>query len=254
MKNFGKIKNAYNTVLVESIINKDINKKKEFTKYVKTLKENKALETQFFVYNNIENKIETNEFKAAQYVKETISLLDKFSKKELAEANDKLYSIIEGIESTNENEELYENINTLIFTEKNSKTIDAIVEATSKVVDYILNNKQIEKGEFLDIPNDLLSTTAVDKFNEEYNELSESEKDVIKTLIEATIEEKEKLFKETAFACVDLINNKLSESDINTKEKLLSVKDKLLRQTFNEESFTKDITKLLELKENLNIS
>ena len=251
MKNFGKIKNVYNTLLIESIVTKDSNKKKEFSKYVKTLKENKALETQFFIYNNIENKIETNEFKAAQYVKETISLLDNFSKKELAEANGKLYSIIEGIESTNENEELYENINTLIFTEKNSKTIDTIVEATSKVVDYILNNKKVEKGESLNIPNDLLSETAVNKFNEEYNDLSDIEKDVIKTLIESSSEEKEKLFKETGFECVDLINNKLSESDINTKEKLLSVKDKLLRQSFNEESFAKDITKLLELKENL---
>ena len=58
MKNFGKIKNTYNTILVESIITKDGNKKKEFSKYVKTLKENKALEIQFFIYNNIENKIE----------------------------------------------------------------------------------------------------------------------------------------------------------------------------------------------------
>lgn len=250
MKNFGKIKNAYNNLLVESIVNKDKNKK-EFNKYIKTLKENKVLETQFFVYNNIENKIENSEFKAAQYVKETISLLDKFSKKELSEANDKLYSLINCGDLSSDKDELYENIHTLIFTEKNIKTVDVIVEATSKVVNYILNNKKSEKGEYLGVSNDLLTNVVVDKFNEEYNELSESEKEVVKVLIESDSKEKEKVYKEIGFECIDLINEKLNESDMDIKEKLLSVKEKILRQVFNEETFIKDITKLLELKETL---
>jgi hypothetical protein len=48
-----------------------------------------------------------------------------------------------------------------------------------------------------------------------------------------------------------LINSKLEESDINAKEKLLSVKERLLNQEFNKDNFIKDISKLVELKETL---
>jgi hypothetical protein len=67
----------------------------------------------------------------------------------------------------------------------------------------------------------------------------------------STPEEKEKLFKDTNVECVSLINSKLEESDINAKEKLLSVKERLLNQEYNKDNFIKDITKLIELKETL---
>ena len=37
------------------------------------------LKTQFMVYNNIENKIEENEFKANLFLQENIALLKKYS-------------------------------------------------------------------------------------------------------------------------------------------------------------------------------
>jgi len=70
-------------------------------------------------------------------------------------------------------------------------------------------------------------------------------------MIESTPEEKEKLFKDTNDECLSLINSKLEESDINAKEKLLSVKERLLNQEFNKDNFIKDISKLVELKETL---
>ena len=63
VKNFGKIKNTYNEVLVESVITKNKNKKELFKTYIKTIKENEILKNQFLVYNLIENKVESNEGK-----------------------------------------------------------------------------------------------------------------------------------------------------------------------------------------------
>ena len=57
MQNFGKIKNAFNGLLVESFVGNQNTDKNLFKTYIKAIRENEGLKTQFLVYNNIENKI-----------------------------------------------------------------------------------------------------------------------------------------------------------------------------------------------------
>ena len=89
MKNFGFIKTIYNDMLSEAISNKDVKRKKIFKTYLKKLKENEVLRTQFLIYKNIENKIEENETRIIEYIKENISLMNKFSKKQILDSNKK---------------------------------------------------------------------------------------------------------------------------------------------------------------------
>ena len=250
VKNFGAIKNAYNSILSEGVIEKNATKKNIFKDYVKKLNENEILKTQFLVYTNIENKVESDVAKATHFVNENIGLFSKFDKKKIIEANKSL--INENNLSMVENVELYENISTLIFTEKSPKTIDAIVEATSKVVNHIVNNKQTEIVEAIDLPTSMVSTMMVEKYNEKYSELNEDERKMLKVLIESTEEEKKNLVSSTIRECIDLINENLNTDDLNVKDKLLRVKDKLLNDN-NEigEDYLKKIIKLNELKESL---
>ena len=62
MQNFGKIKNHFNSLLVEAIATKDEKKKKLFKEYVKAIKNDEILKAQFLIYNNIEDKSEIYEF------------------------------------------------------------------------------------------------------------------------------------------------------------------------------------------------
>lgn len=252
VKNFGKIRNTYNNILIESITSKKDENKSVFKKYIKAIKSDEILKEQFLIFNNIENKVEADRAKATEYVKESIALLSKYPKQSIIESNTKLFNDITfEFDVDYDKKDLHEAITTLVFTDRKASTLDAILEATDKVVDYIINNKAKEVNEGLDIPNSLLISLSVGNFNEEYKDLSESEKAIVSIMIESTPEEKEKLFKDTNVECVSLINSKLEESDINAKEKLLSVKERLLNQEFNNESFIKDITKLIELKETL---
>lgn len=253
MQNFGKITNVFNGILVEGLVSKDDKNKQTFKKYVKTIKENEILKTQFMVYNNIENKIETNEFKANLFLQENIDLLRKFSKKEILEANVKLAEpIMFELETDYPAQKLHEDISTLIFTEKNSKNIDIIVEATSNIVDYIKNNKVDEIKETIDLPNSMLTSIMVEKYNEKYAYLDESERAILKVLIASNEEEKKEVYSSTLRECIDLIDAKLEESTLEAKDKLLRVKDKLLndKQEINEE-FNKKISKLFDLRNNL---
>ena len=94
MKNFGKIKNVFNELVSEGIATKDVASLDLFKKYVKTVKENEILKTQFLVISNIENKVESDRDIATQYVKENISLFSEFEKKKIIEANENLSSFI----------------------------------------------------------------------------------------------------------------------------------------------------------------
>jgi len=92
VKNFGKIKNTYNTILVESITSKKDENKSVFKKYIKTIKSDEILKEQFLIFNNIENKVETDRAKATEYVKESIALLSKYPKQSIIESNAKLFN------------------------------------------------------------------------------------------------------------------------------------------------------------------
>lgn len=256
IQNFGLIKEVFNTLLVDAVSSKDNSKKKLFKNYVKTVKENEILKTQFLVYTNIENKIESDESKALQFVKENIDLFSAFKKDDILEANLNLSKSIlfeQAIET--KNTELYENISKLIFINKTPNSIDEIVNATDLIVKHILNNKPKEITESLnshELPISFVSTLMVDKYNEKYSGLDESERKILKIVIESTDEEKKTVYSNTIRECIDLINEKLVESDLDTKDKLLRVKDKLLNDTqdINEE-FIGKISKLIELRTSL---
>ena len=252
-KNFGHIKELYNNILSESVVSKDENSKKLFKGYIKNLKENEILKTQFLVYSNIESKVESDLTKATMFVKENIDLFSKYKKKDIIEANKKLVlDLLFETEYKSDKEELYENISTLIFTDKTPNTIDTIVEATNAVVQYIMNNKEPEVTEAIDLPISMMTSMMVEKYNQKYSGLDESQKSVLKVLIESTDDEKKELYGNIIKECLELINEKLDTNDLDTKEKLLKVKEKLLndKQEVNEE-FIKNVSKLVELRDGL---
>jgi len=255
MLNFGKIKDVFNGILVETIIKKDEKNKTLFKKYIKTIKENKILKTQFLVYSNIENKIEPNESKALQFVKENIDLFKSFKVKDIHEANLNLATPVL-FEQDNDvnypNKELHENISKLILTTKTPNNIDSILEAQDYVVKYIMNNKTKEITESIDLPPSMVSTMFVDKYNEKYESLDEGDKKILKTIIDSNDEQKQEVYSETLRECIDLVNTKLPSADTDTKDKLLSVKDKLLNDKKDvSEGFISKISKLIELRDSL---
>jgi len=252
INNFGIIKNTFNNILVEGIITKNEPSKKLFKDYIKTIKESEILKTQFIVYSNIENKIESDVSKATLFVKENIELFSKFKKGDIIKENNKLKDLLGSNDIIHEKNELYENLNTLILSDKKAENIDSIVESTTKIVDYILNNKSRDNFERIDLPNSVITSLMVEKYNQKYSSLDESEKNILKTLISSDENGKKDMYSKLIRECIDLVNAKLNTDDLEIKDKLLKVKDKLLsdNQEINE-NFIKNISKLAELKNNL---
>lgn len=254
--NFGEIKYTYNSLLAESLSNNLSDGKVAFKKYIKSIKENAVLKTQFDIYYNLENKVESDGWKAFSYVNECLSLMDNYSKEEIKKGNSKLnesdFIKNNKTEIDESKTKLYSAIDTLINSNKTSSNIDKLFEAKLTIVDYILNNKkETNVVEGYGLPNSVLSEIAVEKFNEEYADLTESEKEAISVSVGSDDTKKEELYNKTIKECLELVNNKLSESSGDVKEKLLATKENLLNRVYIKESFVNDISKVIELKKYL---
>ena len=279
--NFGKCNTAYTNFLTEIIskgkqvrvseASKSSSKNKlnsVFNEYINLLKESKVLKAQYHIYSNIESKIESDKDKALEFVKENLSLMNKFSKKEITETNKIIGNILNNIPSSKLDgyynvsdsvKKLHEDISTLINTKKMGNTISVILETNYKIVDYILNNKE-EKKEIVEGLGDTvlsskdLSKLMVSRFNKEYGKsLNESEASLLKDILMASSDEDKRnvMFKESIGECLSLVNGKLKVADVDLKISLLDLKENLLDKKYNNNSFEVDILKLNTLKESL---
>lgn len=257
MRNFGKIKNAFYNLLVESIIFKNDKKKAIFGEYIKAIRENKILRTEFLVYTNLEDKSELNENKANDFAKRNIQFLREFKRSDIEKANQ---SLIEKLGEYQKNLEkpydgkltkLHEAITDIIFMKNNPLYVEMLIESYDSITQYIKDkiSKDVIKENL--VPTDALAIVAINKFNEKYSELTEDEKLLIKTITENDEKIKEDTHKEIVNECIGLIDQKLNENDGTTKEKLIKAKSKLQTITYTPENYIDDLNKLIVLKNDL---
>jgi len=258
--NFGKIKNLYTHYLIESQLNNDDKGKKLYKKFLKTLKESEILKTQFLVYKNIETPNDFNDADVYEYLKENISLFNKFKKEDIIKENKKLVDLLvkEGFDTklNKEDNPIYSDLHKLITTQKKGETINKLHESFTNVKKYLTENKKqisLTENEYVRNidPNKFLELT-VKKFNEKYSNMTEEEKKILKTLQEGTEEQKRSLVMELSKGNISLINEKLKLFAENTslKESLLNVKD-MVYSSMESDNFNDNIVKMYDLKNEL---
>ncbi len=248
MNNFGYIKDTFNNILAESLLNKSDEGKKLFTQYIQTLKEDSNLKNEYLVFKNLTTKKFTNSSDAKDYIKENIEILKSIDS---SEGINKLINILGKKELVKENKEIYNHINILRNTEKTPSNLQSIQESINFIKEEMLKEENVEINEFekVDVPPSILTKMAVNRFNLKYQDINESEKEIIKTILNGNDDDKESIYTNLKNECIDVIDNRLSEnSDLELKDKLLKVKDKLLRMEYNKDSFETDIDNVYNLK------
>lgn len=261
--NFGTIKDIYAKFLVDSYINeskKSGKHKKYYKNFIKMISENQILRTQFIVYKNIENGYLPSEISASDYLKENISLFDKFSKKDIMKENEKLlsktpsdYLFEQDYTGYKEKKDLYESLHNLITLEKKAETINTLHESFEYIKKWLTTPKEIVETKKPKVDANKFLNIAVEKYNEKYSSLNEEEKKVLKTIMSSDNSEKENLLKDMVKESITLINNALKEygGNLEVKSKLLEAKDVVYNLEFNEETYKEDITKIYNLKMSL---
>jgi hypothetical protein len=258
--NFGTIKNIFASLVVESHLEENQKGKKLYKRFINLLKEDEVLKSQFIVYKNIEGGHFDSEVTASNYLKENIKVLKGFGEKRINESNKKLITLLKnnGISFKGVKvESLHKSIHTLITEKEKATNINKIHESFSDVTKWLLTDKNNKKSEdeyirenidpkkFLDI--------AIKKFNEKYSDLTEEEKNILKVLRENDEDSIRVLVGDLISENIELINQNLQDysENLSIKEKLLETKDLVYKMKEDNNSFSENVLKLLELKSNL---
>jgi hypothetical protein len=260
--NFGTIKDLFVEKLIESYINGGDEGKVTYKNFLKILKESETLKTAFIIFKNIEEKTFEDKIGATEYLKETISLFDKFrGEKSLHSEMEKLGGLIkENNLEQKTPKTLHQDLQDLLTTPKTIHTLDKLQEAKERVINWLVSEKQVVKESEEETfvrknvnPKKFLEI-AVEKFNDKYKDsLTEEEKNILKTLRENDENEIKSLVEELVKENISLVNSYIDENKDNVliKAKLLETKDQIYRMVENNVSFKDSVLKLYELKKNL---
>ena len=175
------------------------------------------------------------------------------NKKHIDSGNEYFTKLLKGVSLVKENESFYNDINFLVNTNKNASNINKIQESINNITNRMLEKEEeTVVTESIDLPPSMLANILVTKFNTKYSEINETEKEIIKTVLNGNKEDKKSLFETVKRECIKNIDNKVNESsDVEIKDKLLKVKDKLLNTNFDYENFNSQISKIYNLKESI---
>ena len=109
-----------------------------------------------------------------------------------------------------------------------------------------------EDKDVVNLPPSVLTQMATTRFNTKYADITEDEKEILKTVLNGNEEDKKTVYNTLKTECIDIIDNKLNEEiDLDLKDKILKVKDKLLRKTYNPDEYVKDIDRVYGLKKSV---
>lgn len=242
---FGKLKQEINNILLDSYSDKD-RFKSIFKEFYNILKNNKTIKEYYIVYSNIETKKFDDISDATSYLDESIEYLKSL---------DGDFSVIHdfilkyGSDKTYVKETLLENIDILLQDTK-SNLIENRMSAKKYLVSYLLTQKSVSENVVEGtLPIKVYTNLIAKKFNKKYENITEWEKDLIKSVL-SNNDEKLKTIEETIIKeNLELVNNKINIGDNELKEKLSKVKLKL--ESYSSTDKKDSIIKLINLKSDL---
>jgi hypothetical protein len=241
-------------MVYDHVVNKNTSNKKIIKEYFRLLKTERPLKAQYFMYENLCKKTFDTPDEAKEYIKTNIRLAEKLGLKNIKKSNNLLLSLLKdnNIKIVESENKLHKFIDVLINEDDVTK-IEEIHESFNNIKDHLLINKitELKNVDWVgaQVPLSLISKLAASKYNRKYADLAEGEKKIVRTVIKGNPEEKKELHATLIEENITLVNNRLSEtSDIDIKEKLLEVKEKLLNFDFSKDEYVNNIIKLNTLR------
>lgn len=193
-KNFGIIHKVFESNSPE--LYKSKSGRKVIASYIKTIKEDKNLLSQFQLYNTLYNVHDLAD--SEKFVNEALSIIPNLKLNDVLESNQKLIDIIqknnlnEEIEIDDKTENLFESIEYVITNKKTFKTLAGDINATSNITSFINENKNnnsnlIDENQDIDITLDSFLHEMEEKYG---NVLTEEEKTFVQELVDAKSDSK----------------------------------------------------------------
>jgi len=257
MYNFSKIKNTYNLVYLDYFKTKDKKLKSLFEFYIRKIKSSNLLKEEFNIYSVLNNSMFESDVDAQNFITECViqmSLLnnDEMSKLHTELSNKLVANKYELSESESNVENLFEKY---LNIKRKSGNLPLISETSLELRKSIIGNVDPKETlDYVNIPSDVLTSIMVDKFNNKYSSLDEGSRGLFNILMDDNDDSKKTFLNNSVKECLNKVNSKLLESsgDLDLKTMLLSAKEKLLSIEYSPDTFTSDVSRVIDLKSNIN--
>jgi len=243
-------------ILNESMANSYIT---ETNRLLNIILESPILKTELKFINNIQNKHIDNDILASRYVDDNVKLFEVYTIDEVLKERKKLNEFYDSniINKLKDSKQLnlYDAIDGLIIESLKPHediNVDVLHESFNVVLNHIKTpkNKENKINESINVQNldEEIIKLAVDKYNEEFSQLTSEDKKFIKKLINTNDIEKKKLFEEEKNECLKLLENMDEPHLITRKEKAIE-KVKLMEST--DDNINDQLINLYDLKRGL---
>ena len=246
-RNFGTIYKVFESNTPNLFNNKKENGK--IKKILKLIKENKVLKSEFDLYKALAYPESVTN--AEEYVNEALSIIPEFDKKQVVENNQKFIDLIremkldEMVELSDEDAELFEAIEYIMFNKKTLNNINDYVDAKTCITEHIEKNCMYQNINDENVDN--VYDDGLKQISEKYNsDLNDDEKILVEKL--SHINNKEAYFDIAKLNALKVLNSQLNECDENNKEKLNRIIENINKKKYDTNSFISDAAEFREIK------
>ena len=250
MKNFGDLLDSIYFVASKKYSRDKKNCGTILKECIKIIKTDNILSDQFTIFNNLKESV-LAEKEINEYINYNIQALRKYKPSEIFESNKKLGDLLERIGGELKKNNINESISNLCFLMNTAKNVNSLYESRQIVKENLSKNKTKENKDLPSVPIALVSKMVSKKYNQKYSDLTESDKKLLKVILEYK-ETKEKLFNEYKDKATKLLSvNIVENDDPNLHTNLKKTYKKVKEMEFINESVVNDISKLHYLIEGL---
>jgi hypothetical protein len=244
MVNFGVVKSKVSRVLGEHYVNNAHQSAEAIYKeYIELVKNSPILMLEYVVFHNLERNNMSMD-RAAKYIDNNISLLQRYNKKDILRENEKLKSLdVSGVLAEGVSP-LHQAIQTLILESAQTTgvpNVNKIHDSFDYIIEHMTTSVQ-EKEVVLesDFNFDNIMTVAERKINEKYTHLSEDVKKILGVVMNGSPKDKESLMESLKLDAISLLKDDVSDESISA----ISI---ISEMTYKDDSFVENILSLYEL-------
>lgn len=232
----------------------DKKRKKNITKVLKLIKEDKTLKSQFELYKALVYPESVSN--AEEYVNEALSLIPKFDKKQIIESNEKFINLMrdmnlnEMVELSDDDANLFEAIEYVMLNKKTLSNLNEYVDAKECIKEHIGKNckySQVVENKTMDEVYD----DAVNEMQKKYDkELTNEEKHLIESV--SSLADKQTYFNLSKNDAINALNNQINEcSNDEEKKSLNKIIENIKSKGYNENTVVSDIAEFKEIKDTI---
>lgn len=228
---FGELKSKIEKCLTESYSKNSV--KKDLFVFSEMVLKNKNVSKLFYLYDELSSKKGLNEEVANEYINQSITIYENIINKIPYKTFSELNMWVGHIKVENE----YNNIDNLFST--GILTLEEKIKSKKLISENLQKSVIVENKETINVPLNSMLSVANKTVKSFISSLNESEKKEVMKILSTPKSELVESYNKLKEEVLEKLDDKLSESDDETKQTIDQVVKKLTTESFNELNYFK---------------